>query len=173
MSTCPFCNESVSITGTKCPRCGASLFVDDLAPVADTASSATEGDVVSMLQQGRKRDAVRIYREQTGAGWREATDAVQALERTDNLPAASKHVASAAAAVDADLKADLWALLQSGQTFEAVKLYRERTGSTLRTAKDTVEAVAREHGVVVQGSGCLSVLVLCLAVPGLIIALIA
>lgn len=124
-----------------------------------------------MLQQGRKRDAVRIYREQTGSGLREATDAVEALECADKLPAASKHVASAA--IDADLKADLWALLQSGQKIEAVKLYRERTGCALRQAKDTVEAVAREHGVVVQRSGCLGVLVLCLAVPGLIIALIA
>jgi len=124
-----------------------------------------------MLQQGRKRDAVRIYREQTGTGLREATDAVEALERTGNLPAASKYMASAA--VDADLKADLWALMQNGQKTEAVKLYRERTGCTLRNAKEIVEGVAREHGFVVQASGCLGMLVLCLAVPGLIIGLIA
>lgn len=171
MPNCIFCNQSVSEKVTKCPGCGAALFEDDVAPAADSASSTTEEAVVSMLQQGRRTDAVRIYREQTGAGLREAIGAVDLLDESEDVPAAGKYAASAA--VDADLAADLWALLQNGQRIAAVKFCRERTGSTLRQARETVAAVAREHGEVPQGSGCFGVLVLCLALSGLLIGLIA
>jgi ribosomal protein L7/L12 len=133
----------------------------------DRASPATRGDIVSMLEQGRRTDAIRMYREQTGTGLREATAAVEALDRVDNVPASRKHVASAG--VDTDLKADLWSLMQNGQKSEAVRFYRQRTGSTLRVARETVEAVEREHGVVSRGAGGFSAMALCLAMLGLLI----
>ncbi|MGE5191967.1 MAG: hypothetical protein ACM3U2_05650 [Deltaproteobacteria bacterium] len=170
MPKCNFCNQSVSAGSRKCPRCGAALFEADAARAAERASSATKEDVVSMLEQGRKTDAVRMYREQTGAGFQEATDAVDALERVANVPAAGEYAASPA--VDADLKSDLWALMQNGQKIQAIRLYRERTGSTLRKARETVEAVACEHGVFPNGGGCFGVLVLCLVLPGLLVGLI-
>src|SRR5260221_14231914 len=111
MPTCTFCNQSVSAKSTKCPKCGAALFQDHAAPPAGGRSSGTDGDVVSMLEQGRKGDAVRMYREQTGAGLREATAAVDVLERGEIVPAARNYAASAN--VDADLNSDLWALVQS------------------------------------------------------------
>jgi ribosomal protein L7/L12 len=170
MPACAFCNHSISAKSMKCPKCGAALFEDQAAPAVGRASSATDGDVVSMLEQGRKGDAVRMYREQTGAGMREAIAAVDLLERGENAPAARSNAASAN--IDADLKSDLWALLQSGQKIAAVRLYRARTGGTLRTARETVEAVAREHGIVPQRSGCFGVLLLCLVLPGLLIGMI-
>ena len=167
MPTCVFCNQSVSTGSTKCPRCGAALFQGDVERAVDAASSATEGDVVSMLQQGRKIDAIRMYREQTGAGLSEAKAAVEAIERGEALPAANKYVA--AAGVDADLKADLWALMQNGQKIAAIKLYRERTGAGLRKAKDVVEAVSREHGVVPKAAGCAGMVLLGIAFSGLVV----
>jgi ribosomal protein L7/L12 len=171
MPTCTFCNQSISAKSTKCPKCGAALFEDRAAPSAGRASSGTDGDVVSMLEQGRKGDAVRIYREQTGAGLRAANDAIDAIQRVEETPTARTYVASSS--VDADLKADLWALMQNGQKTEAIRLYRERTGCSLRTASEIVEGVSQEHGVVPGGAraGCLGVLVLCLAVPGLVASL--
>jgi len=173
MPNCVFCNQSVSRTTTQCPQCGAALFPGDLARPAPTASSATEGAVVSMLEQGRKGDAVRIYREQTGAGLRAATDAIDAIQRVEETPTARTYVASSS--VDADLKGDLWALMQNGQKTEAIRLYRERTGCSLRTASEIVEGVSQEHGVVPGGAraGCLGLAVLCLAVPGLFACLIS
>jgi ribosomal protein L7/L12 len=165
MPTCDFCNEPISFGSTKCPKCGADFFPADIARAADLASPATEGDVVSMLQQGRKIDAIRLYREQTGAGLREAKDAVEALERGENLPAGAR--AAGSAGVRADLKADVWALLQDGQKIQAIKFYRERTGCGLKQAKDAVEAVGREHGVVPK-AGCLGVILLCLLLSGML-----
>ena len=141
------------------------MFRGDAAPAANSASSGTEGDVLSMLQQGRRIDAIRMYREQTGATFPEAANAVDLLERVEKSPAARKPMASADVA--SDLKADLWALLQNGQKIEAVRLYRERTGGTLRKAGEAIEALAREHGVSAK-AGCLGMLLSWLVVPGLL-----
>ena len=164
MPTCDFCNQPISYGSKKCPKCGADLFPADVARAADVASSATEGDVVSMLQQGRKIDAIRMYREQTGAGLREAKNAVEALERGEHLPAAAR--AAGSVGVRGDLKADLWALIQDGQKMEAIKFYREQTGCGLKHAKDAVDAVGREHGVVPKAAGCFGMILLCLALSG-------
>jgi ribosomal protein L7/L12 len=170
MLKCVFCNQPVSPGSTKCPKCGADLFPADVARQADVASPGTEGDIVSMLEQGRKIDAIRMYREQTGAGLREAKDAVDAIERGENLPAAAR--ATGSAGVRADLKADVWALVQDGQKIQAIKFYRERTGCGLKQAKDAVEAVAREHGVAPNTAGCFGMILFWLALSGVLLGLV-
>jgi ribosomal protein L7/L12 len=146
------------------------LFPADVARKADAASSATEGDILSMLEQGRKIDAIRMYREQTGAGLREAKDAVEALERGGSLPKGAPIAGTAG--VRADLKADIWALMQDGQKIQAIKFYRERTGCGLKQAKDAVEAVAREHGVAPNSAGCFGMILFWLALSGVLLGLI-
>lgn len=42
--------------------------------------SAWEEEVRALVRQGRKIDAIKLYREHTGLGLREAKDAVEALE---------------------------------------------------------------------------------------------
>jgi ribosomal protein L7/L12 len=170
MPSCDFCNQPISLGSKKCPKCGADLFPADVARAADAASSATDDDVVSMLEQGRKIDAIRMYREQTGAGLREAKDAVDALERGENLPKGPR--AAGSAGVRADLKADLWALMQDGQKIQAIQFYRERTGCSLKQAKDAVEAVAREHGVAPKTAGCMGVILFWLALSGALLGLV-
>ena len=171
MLNCVFCNQPVSPGAIKCPKCGADLFPADVARKADAASSATEGDILSMLEQGRKIDAIRMYREQTGAGLREAKDAVEALERGGSLPKGPQ-AAGGSAGVRADLKADVWALVQDGQKIQAIKFYRERTGCGLKQAKDAVEAVAREHGVAPNTAGCFGMILFWLALSGALLGLI-
>jgi ribosomal protein L7/L12 len=171
MPTCDFCNQRISSETKTCPKCGAHIFPADVARTADVASSATEGDVVSMLQQGRKIDAIRMYREQTGAGLREAKDAVESLEQGENRLAAVR--AAGPAGARAYLKADLWALIQNNQPIQAIKFYRERTGCSLKQAKDAVDAVAREHGVVPKAAGCLGMVLFCLALSGVLLWLVA
>lgn len=168
---CIFCHEPVSADSANCPQCGAALSQRDAAPIAERASSATVGDVTSMLEQGRRIDAVRVYREQTGAGQREATLAVEALGRVTSAPATRTYASPASR--DANLKADLWALIQNGQKIEAIQLYRQRTGESMKTAKDVVEALAREHGVVPARAGCFGLILLCLAFPTLLVFLVA
>jgi hypothetical protein len=55
-------------------------------------------------------------------------------------------------------EADLLPLLQQGKKIEAIKIYREMTGVGLREAKDTVEAIARKHGLATLKAGCAGVL---------------
>ena len=42
---------------------------------------------------------------------------------------------------------DIIAMLRQGQKIQAIKVYRERTGADLLTAKNTVEEIARRNGM--------------------------
>ncbi|MEE8451854.1 MAG: hypothetical protein V3R99_08065 [Thermoguttaceae bacterium] len=60
------------------------------------------------------------------------------------------------------IEAEVLKLLQSGKKIAAIKLYRENhPGIGLKEAKDAVEAMAAQHGIVAsKGSGCAGALLL-------------
>jgi len=113
-----------------------------------------EAEIRSLLADGRKIEAVKLYREQTGAGLAEAKEAVEALERDE--------ARGAEGPADSDLEPEIVSLLEQGRKIEAVKLYREKTGVDLKEAKDAVEAIAAEHHIP-GPSGCLGMVLLVLA----------
>ena len=123
-----------------------------------------------MLEQGRKSDAIRMYREQTGADRLAAAAAVEALNRVETVLPAS--MCASRASREANLKADLWALVQHGQKREAIQLYCLRTGEPIRRARDAIDALADEHGVAPGRTGCFGLL-LCFAVPAVLALLMA
>src|ERR1035441_6535602 len=45
----------------------------------EAQDAALENEIVTLLEQGRKINAIKLYRKQTGAGLKEAKDAVEAL----------------------------------------------------------------------------------------------
>jgi ribosomal protein L7/L12 len=47
----------------------------------DAPLSATQADALNWLRKGNKIEAIKVYREATGLGLKEAKDAVEALER--------------------------------------------------------------------------------------------
>ena len=54
------------------------------------------------------------------------------------------------------MEAEIVRLLETGKKIEAIKVYRGRTGVGLKEAKDAVEAVAAQQGIVApSGFGCL------------------
>jgi ribosomal protein L7/L12 len=123
-----------------------------------------DAELRALLAEGQKLEAIRRYREATGAELAAAKEAVEALEREQ------RQVTSES--VDSDLEAEIVGLLQGLKKIDAVKLYRERTGLGLKEAKDAVEAIAAAHGLPgAAGSGCLGV-VLLLAIPLLSVAVI-
>lgn len=98
-----------------------------------------EAQVRALVLAGKKLEAIKVYRAATGVGLAEAKNAVEALERGEpvSLPEASRQPG---APPD---EARLRALAASGNKIEAIKVYREITGSDLATAKNAVEAVQR------------------------------
>lgn len=111
-----------------------------------------ESELSRLLAEGQKIEAIKLYREQTGAGLKEAKEAVEALERGEVVPGLGSGSLGKG-------EEEILSLLEQGRKIEAIKLYRERTGAGLKSAKDAIEAMARERGIASK-SGCLGMLLL-------------
>ena len=159
MSQCAFCRSIVSPGVERCPSCGSWLSQTD-APA--TRAESLVATVRSLLAQGRKIEAVRIYREQTGVGLAEAKDAVERLERG---------AIDGGATVASDFDQQLLELLAKGKKIPAIKLYRERTNVGLKEAKDAVEALGIRHGIrTPAATGCGAGVLLLLKLGALLFA---
>jgi ribosomal protein L7/L12 len=157
MLRCPFCQHENAPAADRCTACGAALTTiaesrdDDNPESASAASNHPPFDerIRQLLIDGQKIEAVKVYREETGAGLREAKEAVEAIERREVLFARVRDGTN-----PADLPRELEQLLRSDNLIGAIKLYRERTGRGLKESKDTLEAFARERGIPLKKAGC-------------------
>ncbi|MCB9924894.1 MAG: hypothetical protein H6822_22130 [Planctomycetaceae bacterium] len=145
MPVCPSCNYTTSPGTTLCRSCGASI-------PDSTTTAELEREVRSLLDKGKKIEAVKVYKDHFGCGLKDAKDAVESLQRGASLPSPSQP--------DADLDSQLLRLLGRGEKIKAVKLYRDQTGATLYDSKQAVEALAERHGIAVQGGGCSGVVMI-------------
>lgn len=97
-------------------------------------------EAIEALQRNKKVEAVKIVREQTGLGLKEAKDLVDAYEvngvRESLAVSEARRNATGipSAAVDA---------IKAGRTIEAIKIVREHTGKGLKEAKDLVDDCIR------------------------------
>src|ERR1017187_1395564 len=119
MRQCSRCQKQVDRDAQRCPHCGAWLSEQPDAPEPNPDS--LEGAVRSLLTQGQKIAAIKLYREQTGVGLAEAKNAVESIERGDALPDQK------AAATAADPAQQILQLLAAGKKIEAIKTYRQQT----------------------------------------------
>ena len=98
MPTCRFCNSEIPAGTERCRGCGAWLDQEIPAPRPEgqtanagqaPAPSATpfEQELLDLLRQGRKIEAIKRYREATGVGLKEAKDAVEALAARHGIAA--------------------------------------------------------------------------------------
>lgn len=108
-----------------------------------------------MLAAGRKIEAIKRYREATGADLAEAKRAVEAIEQGGSLPEGSIG--------DSADEPEILALLRQGRKIEAIRHYRETNRSDLKTAKEAVEALAARHGIAIPRTGCLGAVLAVLA----------
>ena len=128
-----------------------------------------------LIATGRKIEAIKLYREQTDCGLKEAKDAVEAMEESMrsgapvSFPVNSSPPPASVVSPD-DQFGQLHGHIFAGQKIQAIKLYREASGVGLKEAKEAVEAMEanlrREQPhrfQTVQGKGCgAGMLLLCL-----------
>jgi ribosomal protein L7/L12 len=160
MPQCTRCKKTVATDAARCPHCGAWLSQPADAPEPNHES--LEDEIRSLLRQGRKIEAISLYREQVGVGLAAAKDAVERIGRGDSP--SGNEVASN------DSDRPILELLAAGRKIAAIKLYREQTSCGLKEAKDAVEALAAQHGIVSPArSGCLGVVAVMLSVVSLLL----
>ena len=150
----------------RCTKCGADLGGADQLQVEEGAPTTVrpqtqhavilEERIRELLGAGQKIDAINFYREQTGAGFKEAKEFVEAI--------------SVQAAVSQPLQDRIAGLLFVGRKIEAIKIYRTQTGAGLKEAKEAVEAIAVKRGIVKsKGAGCSAAAVLLIAAIGVVV----
>jgi ribosomal protein L7/L12 len=164
MPTCVFCNASVAAGTQSCPKCGAALRLDD-EPARQPRGTAQPNDLLALAREGRTIEAIKLYRAQTGAGLKEAKDAVEMLLATGRLPMPQGQPVPADTGDEFENR--LLDLARAGRKIEAIKEYRQRTGAGLKEAKDAVEALAARHGIVSKSAGCAGMILL-LVLSGLL-----
>jgi len=95
-------------------------------------------NVVAALKLGQTIEAIKLLRESTGLGLKEAKDAID--QHSAPAPAPSRSVGAMLTLPFAVTHA-----LRSGNKLEAIRLMREKGGLGLREAKDAVDAFEREN----------------------------
>ena len=58
-----------------------SPFESAFSSSSSSTLNAADGDIVDLLRRGQKIEAIKIYRERTNCGLKEAKDAVEEIER--------------------------------------------------------------------------------------------
>ena len=107
-------------------------------------------ELLELIGQGRKIDAIKIYREVTGLGLKESKDAVEAMEvgprdllerdLTNSRPDREGRT-NEVSALSAAEQASVVESLRQGRKIEAIKRYMDATGLGLKESKDAVEAM--------------------------------
>jgi ribosomal protein L7/L12 len=131
MWKCSQCGCENAAHLVACSRCGATAV-----PGAGDGAALT-GELLRLLAEGKKLEAVKCYKDRTGASLMVAKNAVEALQGGGSLP----QFAGAASQASGDLSSELRRLLQQGKKLQAVKLYKDQTGASLMDAKKAVEAL--------------------------------
>jgi ribosomal protein L7/L12 len=97
-----------------------------------------EEAIRDQLRSGNKIRAIKLYREQTGVGLKEAKDAVEMMEQ------GRQHMLFSEQAQMYRGDDAIEYMLISGNKINAIKLYRQRMGVGLKEAKDAIDRMALE-----------------------------
>jgi ribosomal protein L7/L12 len=91
----------------------------------------------SLLDAGKKIDAIKLHRQVTNMGLKESKEAVEAIARGEIEGASREDIPHDA------LEQEVMELLREGGKISAIKRYRAASGVGLKEAKEIVEAIAR------------------------------
>ena len=102
-----------------------------------TSHNQVPAAVHDALRRGDSIGAIKLVREATGLGLKEAKDIVDEILRGNSVQVSAK-------APSGPLPLDVVQALKAGHKIEAIKLLREQTGLGLKEAKDAVEAFEQD-----------------------------
>jgi len=91
-------------------------------------------EVVDALRRGNKIEAIKLVRDATGLGLKEAKDAVERIESEESPAVLPERIRSST------MSPEIEAALQQGNKIEAIRLLRAQTGVGLKEAKEAVDA---------------------------------
>jgi ribosomal protein L7/L12 len=148
-ATCSFCKSVLYLTGDGVK---ASSTLNDLLENQPVTLNVDIGHIRQLVFEGKKIEAVKLVREQTNLGLKEAKDAVEAIERgeTPELSPRATSTMRAVSGIDLD---EINELLLQNKKIEAIKLYRRQTGVGLNEARDAIEAIEKTGSPVQTASG--------------------
>ena len=132
MKRCPFCAAEMPDEADSCETCGSPS-----SSVGEQKTDPLEERMFELLREGRKIEAIKVYREETGLDLWKSKEVVDALEvRLDYLlknPPPEEKVGSFE---DRVLEA-----LRAGQKLQAIRIYRQETDLGLKESKEAVDAL--------------------------------
>lgn len=117
--------------------------------------------IAGLIRQGRKIEAIKLIREETGVGLAEAKSAVEQLSRDR---AFDEPVAMSPEQTDAEVRR----LAYAGQKVQAVKLLREQSGLGLKEAVEQVERLPVDPAMAARGARARLVVVVVMALAVLV-----
>jgi ribosomal protein L7/L12 len=103
---------------------------------SNIAPGNAEEAVRALLDGGNKIEAIKLVREQTGLGLKEAKDLVDAMERG---AAVSIQPGTDSPVFHGDVDSEARRLVAAGKVIDAIKLVRAQNNLGLKEAKDYVE----------------------------------
>ena len=179
MPKCRFCDHNNPVGTDRCQNCGS--WLEQALPSASAGQEPTtsldegvpqqpdsfEGRILLLMQAGKKIEAIKLYRQETGCGLKEAKDAVEALAAGQPIARRSGESVEYIGIDPNSLEGQVLALMRAQKTIWAIKVYREQTGAGLKEAKDAVEALAAKYGIRKQ-AGCAGMVLLMIAVSTII-----
>ena len=122
---------------------GTELFVTE-ARGRQSFDGPLEDQVLALLRQRQKIQAIKVVRERTGLGLKEAKDAVDEVERTGRLrlPRSEPDLKEAYLSGEpADFIAEARWHKEHRRAIEAIRLIRTHTGLGLKEAKDLYDSL--------------------------------
>lgn len=112
---------------------------DEPPPPSGSLSEAQRAELLDLVRQNKKIEAIKRHREILGTGLAEAKAAVEGLVTGDEAPPMPLTPAQ---------EQELVALLQRREKVAAIRRYRELVpGTELMIARQRIEALAAKHGI--------------------------
>jgi ribosomal protein L7/L12 len=125
---------------------GSSGSANTLPPVTlDPETAARDAEFLDHLENNRKINAIKRYRELTGVGLKEAKDSVEYLQKHPELPVGKRtNRLSTEGDSGTPFDAGIRELIRQNKSHEAIKVYQDFTGASLSEAATEIERLMWE-----------------------------